>query len=184
MTVARSQHGRAHAGRGRGESETSPRRLAAAERQRRALELRKAGLPYTKIAEALEYSDHTGAIKAVRAALQRTLQEPADELRRLELERCDALIKAIWRDATSGDLRAIDRVLNILHLRAKLAGTFAPTKIAPTDPSGEREYGHLSDEQLLREIGSILDAARAREAGAATDGGAVPLEPEGAAETA
>jgi hypothetical protein len=45
-----------------------------------------------------------------------------------------------------------------------LEGTRAPEKIAPTDPSGEKEYGSdgLTDEQRLEKLMAILDRARER----------------------
>ncbi len=46
----------------------------------------------------------------------------------------------------------------------KILGLEKPTKIALTDPSGEKEYSGLNDADLLREFTSLLDAARAREA--------------------
>ena len=74
------------------ESKTSERRLEAIEKQRKALELRKAGVGYVAIAKQLGYAGPSSSFKAVNSALKRTLQEPADEVRRLELERLDALL--------------------------------------------------------------------------------------------
>jgi transposase-like protein len=47
-------------------------------------------------------------------------------------------------------------------------GVRAPDKLALTDPSGENEYGGLSDRELTAKLVSLLDAARAR-AGGETD---------------
>lgn len=51
----------------------------------------------------------------------------------------------------------------------KLLGLDAPAKIAPTDPSGDKEYGNgsLTDEQRAAKIAALLDAARARADGSA-----------------
>ena len=108
--------------RGRGESTTSPRRLAAAERQRQALDLRLAGLPFRDIALQLSYAGPAGAYKAVNAALRRTLDPPAAELRSLEAERLDRLQFGLWQRALKGDVTAIDRVLRIMNRRAELLG--------------------------------------------------------------
>ena len=59
------------------ESKLSPRRIAAVEKQGQALELRMAGRTWREIAEALGYASHSGAIEAVRVALQKTVEEPA-----------------------------------------------------------------------------------------------------------
>lgn len=104
------------------------RELNALERQRQALELRKAGVPYAKIAEQLQYKDRSSAFRSVQAALKKTLQEPADELRTLELERLDALMLALWPQARSGNQGAVDRVLRIMERRARLLGLDAPTR--------------------------------------------------------
>lgn len=100
----------------------------ALDRQLTALRLRRAGVPYADIAKELGYAGRDGAHRAVKAALRKTLQEPADELRALELERLDALQMALWPRAQKGDKVAIDQVLKIMERRAKLLGLDAPAK--------------------------------------------------------
>ena len=115
--------------RGRGEALTSPRRLQSVDRQRQALQLRAGGATYQQIADALGYRGAAGALKAVRAGLLATLQEPADELRTLELARLDALLRAVWPKAMRGELTAVDRVLKIMERRANLLGLDAPVRV-------------------------------------------------------
>ena len=105
-----------------GESKTSKNRLVAVDRQRQALELRAAGHSFESIAQTIGYSGPSGAYKAVVSALDKTLQEPAENLRQLELERLDAMLTAIWPQALKGYLGAIDRVLKIIERRSKLLG--------------------------------------------------------------
>jgi hypothetical protein len=112
----------------RTESRTSPRRIAAVEKQSQALELRKAGATYDSIAQTIGYSSRAGAALAVEAALRKTLQEPADELRKLDLERLNTMLLAIWARARQGSLDDIDMVLKILARKAKLLGLDAPVK--------------------------------------------------------
>lgn len=100
----------------------------AHDKQQKALELRKAGVSYAAIAKQLGYRGPSGAHAAVAAALKKTLQEPADEVRTLELERLDAMLLAIWRQVKEGNHGAIDRALRILERRAKLLGLDAPVK--------------------------------------------------------
>lgn len=114
--------------------------ITATERQRQALELRKAGVSYTVIADKLGYRSGSGAHAAVGAALKKTLQEPADDLRTLELERLDVAHLAIWQQVRSGNQGAIDRYLKIAERRAKLLGLDAPQRIAPTTPDGNAPY--------------------------------------------
>ncbi len=111
------------------ESRTSGKRLAAAERQRQALELRKAGHSFPVIARHLGYRSMSGAYDAVMAGLRATLQEPADEVRTMELARCDQLLAACWKPALGGDLGAIAAVLRILERRAKYLGLDAPVQV-------------------------------------------------------
>jgi hypothetical protein len=111
------------------ESKTSERRLEAAEKQRKALELRKAGTPFEVIARELGYRGPSSAYNAVMSALRKTLQEPADEVRNLELTRLDNLLLKLWHRALAGRYTAIDRVLKILERRAKLLGLDAPVKV-------------------------------------------------------
>ena len=119
------------------ESKASARRLAAREREIKALELRKAGATYVQIAEALGIS-RAGAHKVVLRALARLEKEAGEEaehLRRLEIERLDAMLLAIWPHVKKGSLGAIDRAIRIMERRAKLLGLDAPTK---ADIQGEQ----------------------------------------------
>lgn len=102
--------------------------VTAHDNQLKALELRKAGVSYQRIAETLGYKDSSGAWRAVKAALKKTLQEPADELRTLEIERLDAMLSAIWASVKQGQYGAQDRALKIMERRAKLLGLDAPVK--------------------------------------------------------
>jgi len=104
------------------------REIDANDRHRQALELRKAGVSYAVIAERLGYRGPSGAHAAVGVALKKTLQEPADELRQLEVERLDAMLLSIWPQVKQGNQGAIDRALRIMERRAKLLGLDAPVK--------------------------------------------------------
>lgn len=122
---------------GQGEPTHSPRRIVNAERQAQALQLRRAGAAYDEIARQLGYTK-MGAWKAVASALKKTLQEPADDVRKLELERLDRLLLAIWNRAIQGDDDAIDRVLKITDRRAALLGLNV-NKFAMTNSQGNDE---------------------------------------------
>jgi hypothetical protein len=103
------------------DSQNSPRRILAAERQTKALNLRKQGVTYAHIAEALGISEPR-ARRIVTFELQRLNQkrsEPAEVLR-LEVERLDGMLAGIWPAAENGDVASIDRVLRIIERRAKL----------------------------------------------------------------
>ena len=102
--------------------------LQASERRRQALQLRLAGVSYEEIASRLGYSDRGSAWRSVMAALKTTLREPADELRKLELERLDRLLLGVWPQAVRGNQGSIDRALRIMERRARLLGLDVPTR--------------------------------------------------------
>jgi len=106
--------------------------VKAHDRQMQALTLRKAGVSYQSIADALGYKTAGGAWVAVKAALKKRVQEPADELRTLELDRLDDMLKAIAPHVQAGNLTAIDRALKIQDRRAKLLGLDMPAKLDVT----------------------------------------------------
>jgi hypothetical protein len=108
---------------------TGERAIAIHDRQRRALEFRRDGCGYQEIADKLGYASKSGAFKAVIAALRQTLQEPADAVRQLELERLDAMLHAIWPSAQGGDLKAVDAVVRLMDRRARYLGLDTPQRI-------------------------------------------------------
>lgn len=132
----------------------------AHERTKQALEYRKAGLAYAAIAERLGYRDRRTAWQAVHNALMKTLREPADEVRALEVERLDALYLQMFSRAMKGDYGAVDRCIKISERRAKLLGLDAPVKVAPTSPDGSEEYGAAKD-TLLRKLSALADSGGA-----------------------
>ena len=104
--------------------------LLAREREVQALELRKRGMSYAEIGEAIGMSLQ-GASDAVRRALERLrteASEKAEDVRDLELARLDKLLKIAEAAAESGDISAIDRVLRIQERRSKYLGLDAPVK--------------------------------------------------------
>jgi hypothetical protein len=137
------------------ESKGRKNRVAAADRQRRALELRAAGAGFASIARQLGYAGPSGAFKAVSAGLNATLQEPADELRTLELDRLDQLLAAVWPLALQGDFQAIDRALKIGERRARLMGIDAPRRV-----DIEQRIRVLAEQLGLDADGAVEEAAR------------------------
>jgi len=101
-----------------------------AEKERQALELRRAGATYDEIARAIGYATPQGAYLAYGRALKRSLiGSGAEEAREMELDRLDRLQRTWWPKALSGDEKATDRVLKIMEHRAKYLGLYAPTKM-------------------------------------------------------
>lgn len=104
--------------------------MRARDREVEALNLRKSGATYDQIGKTLGITTQ-GAYKAIIRSLQRLNEknsEGSDELRRLEVERLDRMLAAIWGQVLNGNQGAIDRALRIGERRAKLLGLDAPTK--------------------------------------------------------
>lgn len=121
-----------------GLSKTAPNRLSAAERRSESVRLRREGATLDYIAAELHCS-RTAVIKHLRTALAdlaESTHTEAAEWRAMELERLDALHRAIWERALSGDLPTIDRVLRIMERRARMLALDGPHKVATTTPDG------------------------------------------------
>lgn len=114
---------------------TSPSRVRAVERRQQAVAMRKAGAPLRVIGEELGVTTQAAhkAIKKQLAILERLAEGDGEELRRLTIERYDAVLLAVWDKAMSGNLRAVDRVLKIEEARHNLLGT----KVNPLFPGSD-----------------------------------------------
>lgn len=119
-----------------GESKTSIRRLEAVKRQEQALQYRIMGATLAQIAEKLGYATAQGAACAIESALKRTLQEPADAVRELELTRLDTMLLGLWPAASKGDIAAIGAAMQIMNRRARYLGLDAPEKREVTGKDG------------------------------------------------
>lgn len=123
------------------ESKASKRRVATVEQDTKALALRRTGLGYEKIGEALGIPTSTAydsVIRGLEDAIENRREE-AEKVRQLEIDRLDELLAACWPKATKPNPALIDRVLRIMERRAKLLGLDAPAK------------------QQVADIGSITD---------------------------
>lgn len=105
-------------------SDSEDRRARVAERRRKAVGMRMAGVDYETIAERLGYAGRAAACKDIQRALAPRIAEDVkvttDEQRQLELTRLDRLQAAAWPGVIAGDLRAIDTVVRIIATRAKI----------------------------------------------------------------
>jgi hypothetical protein len=108
----------------------TPAKISAAERQQKALEMKRTGATYQQIANALGYRNRSSSADAVTRALRATVsKETAHELRLIELARLDAMWLVLWPRVLSGDLNAVDRCLRIMERRAAICGLNAPTRL-------------------------------------------------------
>ena len=142
---------------GRGSHGRFARGYIDAQRDAEAARLRSLHYTYQQIADELGFNDKGNAWHAVERALVATCQEPADAVRKLELERLDNLARTVQKildrdhvtvsfgkvitaeDPDTGEIRplpddgpilqAVDRMLRIQARRASLLGLDAPTRI-------------------------------------------------------
>jgi hypothetical protein len=114
-----------------------------------ALELRKAGATFQQIGDKLGLSK-VRAFQLVTEGLQElniNCTNAAEDLRRVELERCDYLTLKLWPQ--SDDPRVCDSILRIMDRRAKLLGLDAPAKAEISGvEGGPIEVSSLSDAEL------------------------------------
>lgn len=83
-------------------------------------------------------------VKAMREIAERTAED-AEALQRIEVERLDRLLDALWTAAIAGDCGAVDRVLKIAERRSKLLGLDAPTRTdATVEARGPTFVEHLA----------------------------------------
>lgn len=139
-------------GRGRGPAKTTKRNIEAAERQAQALALRRDGYTFAMIALEVGFSHPSGAYKAVETALDRTVREPAEALRELELCRLDSYLDALSPKIKQGEPRSMGVALKISERRARLLGLDAPAKYQVTEVTIETEEQALA--AISKEINS------------------------------
>ncbi len=136
--------------------------MRALDLQRQALELRKAGVDFRQIADRLGYRGPSGAHAAVKAALLATIQQPADEVRRLEVARLDAMLLAVWTKVREGDPAAVNSALKIMHRRALLLGLDAPVQARVAMTVDVRKVAEEVAAELGRPVEDVLADAEQR----------------------
>jgi hypothetical protein len=112
-----------------GQPKSSQKTLEAKDRQRRAIEMRLTGMGLQDIADQLGYSDASGAFRAIKRGMEKSVREPAEQLLTMELMRLDDLLQAHFPLAKSGDTRSAELVLKVMERRSKYLGMDAPEKI-------------------------------------------------------
>lgn len=116
------------------------RDVSAAVRAEKALGLRLLGETYQAIAQQCGYAGRSAAYTAIQRELKRTLQEPADDVRKMEVARLDLLWRAMAPKALAGDTWSVDRCLAIMARRAALLGLDTPPSEAAAQTNVRRVY--------------------------------------------
>lgn len=158
-----------------------------AARDARACELRAAGWTYGKIADELGYTDRSHARQGIERAMLAIVQEPAEELLKLHLERLREMYrtareimvarhmmvqhgKVVTFATADGEqvpiedpmpkLAAIDRMTRVLEREAKLLGMDAPKQIEfITLDAIQAEIRRLEESMATRD-GALQEAVR------------------------
>ncbi|GIV22152.1 MAG: hypothetical protein KatS3mg023_3903 [Armatimonadota bacterium] len=133
---------------------TNQKAIRAAMRSQQALQLRVQGYSFAQIAEQLGYKTKYAAWHAVYRALQKLPAKNAELLRDIELERTDVALRALYPKVIDGDCNAIKRWTEVIELRCRILGLFAPTKV---------EHGVVDDAQdpLFRFLDALAERVEA-----------------------
>ena len=110
---------------------TSKAKAGKQEKQEKALQLRIEGCSYREIAKKMKCSRtqaHTYVVDALKESTSR-IAKSADDLRDLELERLDKLIKGLYPKAKKGDTQAVTSLLKVMEQRQKLTGIQAAPQV-------------------------------------------------------
>ena len=107
------------------------------------MDLRRQGWSLERIGAELKSERKPRGINKQRVhqiitwALDKSLRENTEQVRKIELDRLDELQAAWYKKAVEGDPVALDKVRALLADRARLLGLNAPLKIENTGKDGE-----------------------------------------------
>lgn len=141
----------------------------------KALQLRSMGLTFREIAQQLGYESRQGAQQAVKAALKEIREEAYADIKEVDVQRLDILLRSQMRKALAGDSKAADSCVRIIARKCAMLGMDTPAKLALTDPTGDNEYTGFIDPATAARIVAELNA-RAAEATAGAGGERPALE--------
>ena len=96
----------------------------------------------------------------IKALRQMWREEALQDISLHQAQRLMEFAEVKRRGWIDGDMNV---VLRAMKQEAEMFGFDAPQKIAPTDPSGTKEYQSLTDEERAAKILAILERARQRQ---------------------
>src|SRR5262245_66645904 len=134
-------------------SKLSPARVRALERRGEAMRRRRQGETFDQIAAALQISRPAAyqIVKREVGRLNGTLAEDVTAVRRIELERLDAVTQRLFSILNGDDATAKDRIaaatalVRVGERRSKLLGLDAPTRVETTTD----RFADMSDAELI-----------------------------------
>lgn len=134
------------------------------EKWRKVWMLRSVGLTFEEIAQAVGYADKSGALRAYRSFAEHYAKETVEEMRLLQHERLDMLLRPAMRRLNEGDLHWIDVILKIERRRSELFGLDAPKRTEITGQDGEAIEIDFAGE-ILRKIAAAQEALQGEDEG-------------------
>jgi hypothetical protein len=137
--------------------ESKTRDRGELDRQRQAKEMRLAGATYHDIAEALGYSHHRLAWRAVKYYLRKTTTDPEGMHRKLELERIHRVMMSFWPKVLEGDATASAQYFRWSEQLRKLQGVAIKGKAGQTP---QERISLATFERSFRDMDSWLKERR------------------------
>ena len=146
------------------------------ERRRIVLANIKSGTSYRTIAEHLGVSVGTVAadVKIILERLKKESLKDAEQHRRIECQRIDHALNALWPKISGGDIQAINTMVRLMERRAKLLGL--DEQIGTNDNpifmvEQTREEWEASRERRKAELVEALELAQYKENGVSESNG-------------
>ena len=132
----------------------------------RIMDLRIMGFSYRAIGEEVGVSHQTISnwLHEMLDELHKQSLKSTSRLRLLEVNRCNKVMVELWRKLAAkdskldedGQIKFLAELRKWVELKAKFEGTMMPVKIAPTDPTGEREWEGLKLDERKQRLGETL----------------------------
>ncbi len=97
-------------------------RAVAAVKRTKVVEAVAGGATYEQAARQAGYATRSGAYKAFWQAMDTREADGVDTHREMELQRLDALQRALWDKAMGGDVKAVNAIARLIEQRTRLLG--------------------------------------------------------------
>lgn len=134
-------------------------KLTPKEKAMKALELKKVGFSWRKIADQLGYRTGSGAFGAVQQLLKSESKASVDEMRQMDNEVLDDLLKALQKGIRAGAPRSIEVAVRILERRARMWGldeVDRPKEVVRTAPVTFVYAPHADDDSAKEFFRDVL----------------------------
>ncbi len=100
----------------------SKRRKDVRAREAQVMEMIRAGVPVTDIAEQLDYADHSAIVRIRDRVIRRHTNASVLAWQAINVDRLEALIQTFWPKARRGDVQAAEQVRRLIADERKVLG--------------------------------------------------------------